>query len=79
MGSCLTLGMNYRGDTQADKARDFIGKGCPGGEQQGEGTQENCCGTWLTVSCFIGMGLVSGSSLANYLAQPVLGLAQGPS
>ena len=31
-----------RGDTCADKARDFIGKGRPGGEQQGKGTQENC-------------------------------------
>ena len=31
-----------RGDTCADKARDFIGKGHPGGEQRGKGTQENC-------------------------------------
>ena len=33
------------GDTCADKARDFIGKGHPGGEQSGKGTQENllCC------------------------------------
>ena len=30
------------GDTCADKARDFIGKGHPGGEQEGKGTQENC-------------------------------------
>ena len=27
--------------THADKARDFIGKGCPGGEQQGREAQEN--------------------------------------
>ena len=25
-----------------NKARDFIGKGCLGREQQGKGTQENC-------------------------------------
>ena len=31
-----------RGDACADKARDFIGKGHPGAEQEGEGTQENC-------------------------------------
>ena len=34
-----------RGDTCADKARDFIGKGHPGGEQEGKGTQENCSAT----------------------------------
>ena len=26
----------------ADKAKDFIGKGHPGGEEQGKGTHENC-------------------------------------
>ena len=30
------------GGTQVNKARDFIGKWCPGGEQLGKGTQENC-------------------------------------
>ena len=35
------------GDTRDDKARDFTGKGHPGGEQQGEGTQEDCCAAWL--------------------------------
>ena len=50
----------------ADKARDFIGKGHPGGEQQGKGPQENCSATWLAVSGFMVMGLVSGLSLANY-------------
>ena len=34
------------GDTCADKARDFIGKGHPGGEQEGKGTQENCSAMW---------------------------------
>ena len=31
------------GDMCADKARDFIGKEHPLGEQEGEGTQENSC------------------------------------
>ena len=38
----------------------------PGGEQQGKGTQENSSVTWLAVSGFMVMGLVSGSSLANH-------------
>ena len=38
-----------QGDTCADKARDFIGKGHPGGEQQGKGAQENHSATWLPV------------------------------
>ena len=54
------------GDTCADKARDFIGKGHPGGEQEGEGTQEKSSVTWLAVSGFIVMRLVSGLSLANH-------------
>ena len=43
-----------------------IGKGRLGGEQEGKGTLENCSATWLAVSGFIVMGLVSGLSLANY-------------
>ena len=53
------------GDTCADKAWDFIGRGHLGGEQEGKGTQENCSVTWLAVSGFLVMGLVSGLSLAN--------------
>ena len=49
-----------RGD-MADKARDFIGKGHPG-----KGTQENCSATWLPVSGFMVMALVSRLSLANH-------------
>ena len=46
MGSCLTLGNELSKEThRADKARDFIGKEHPGGEQQGKGTQENCSAT----------------------------------
>ena len=55
-----------RGDTHTDKARDFIGKGHPGREQQGEETQENCSSPWFRISGFMVMGLVSGLSLANH-------------
>ena len=33
LGSCLTLGKELSKETRADKTRDFIGKGHPGGEQ----------------------------------------------
>ena len=49
-----------RGDTCADKVRDSIGKGCPGGQQEGKGTQEDSSVTWLAVSGFMVKGLVSG-------------------
>ena len=54
------------GDTWADKATGFIGKGTPGREQWGKGTQENCSATWLPVSGFMVMGLVPRLSLANH-------------
>ena len=38
----------------------------PGGEQEGEGTQENCSAMCLAVSSFMVRGLVSGWSLANH-------------
>ena len=60
LGSSLTLGNELSEETHADKARDFIGKGHPGGEQEGKGTQENC-----SAACFMVMGLISGWSLAN--------------
>ena len=40
MGSCLTQKWTVQGDTHADKARDFTGKGPLGGEQEEEGTQK---------------------------------------
>ena len=66
MGSCLTLGRELSKETHADKVRDFIGRGHPGREQQGKGTQENCSATWLAVSGFVLMELVSGLSLVNH-------------
>ena len=53
-------------DTCADKARGFIGKGHPGGEQQGKGTHENCFAKQLAIWGIMVMGLVSGLSLANH-------------
>ena len=51
----------------ADKVRDFFGKECPGGEQEGKGIQEDCLATWLlTVLGFMVIMLVSGLSLANH-------------
>ena len=55
-----------QGDTCSDKARDFTGKGHPGREQEGKGTQEDCSATWLAVLGFMVMGLVSGLSSANH-------------
>ena len=57
-----------RGDTCTDKAKDFIGKGRPRGQQQGKGTWENCSTTWLKISGFMVMELISWLSLANHLA-----------
>ena len=53
------------GDTHADKVRDIIGKGQEG-EQEGQGIQEDCCATWLTVLAFMVTGLVSRLPLANH-------------
>ena len=66
LGSCLTLGNELSEETHADKARDFIGKGHPGGEQEGKGIQENCSAAWLAVLGFMVIGLVSGWFLANH-------------
>ena len=70
MGSCLTLRNELSVETQ--KARDFIEKGHQGREQQGKGTQENCSATWLVISGFMVMGLISGLSLASHLAWPIV-------
>ena len=43
------------------KQETLLGRG---GEQQSKGIQENCSVTWLTVSGFMVMGLVSWLSLA---------------
>ena len=53
-------------ETRADKARDFIGKGCLGREQEGKGTQKDCSAMWLAVLGFMVMGLVSRLSVVNH-------------
>ena len=62
MGSRLTLGNKLSEETHTLTKQKNTGKGRPGREQQGKGTQENCSATWLAVSGFMGMGLVSGLS-----------------
>ena len=57
-------------DTCADKAKDFIGKRCPGREQRDKGTQENCSAMWLSASGFMVMELISRLPLANHLLGP---------
>ena len=71
--------MNCLRHTRTDKAKDLIGKGRLGGEQQGKGPRENCSATWLTVSGLMVMELVSGLSLATHLSWPIFSLTQGPS
>ena len=66
MGSCLTLGNELFEERSAVQARGFIGKGCQGGGQEGEGNGENCSATCLIVSGFMVIGLVSGLSLASH-------------
>ena len=66
MDSCLTFGNKLFEERSAVQARDFIGKGCRGGRQEGEGNGENCSATWLTVSGFMVIGLVSGLSLSSH-------------
>ena len=66
LGSCLTLRNELSEETHADKARDFIGKGHLGGEQEGKGTQENRSAEWLAVWGCMVMGLVSGQSLGSH-------------
>ena len=58
------------------KQETLLGRGPPGGEQEGKGAPENCSVTWLAVPGFMVMGLVSGLSLARHLAWHIFGLTQ---
>ena len=66
MSSCLTLGNELSEERSAVQARGFIGKGCQGGGQEGDGNGENHSVMWLTVSGFMVIGLISGLSLARH-------------
>ena len=57
--------------------RENLLKGHPCRKQQGGGTQ-NYAAMSLAVSGLMGMGFISGLSLASCLALPILALAQGP-
>ena len=72
VGSCLTLGNELSKETHMLIKQKTIGKRLPGREQKGKGTQVNCSATWLTVSGFMVMGLVSGLSVASHLAWSIL-------
>ena len=61
------------------KQETLLGRGARVESNRVREPRENCSATWLAVSGFMGMGLVSGLSLASCLVQPLLGLAQGPS
>ena len=52
------------------KQEILLGKGHPGGEQEGKGSQENCSATWLEVSGFMAMMLVSRLFLAYHSDSP---------
>ena len=77
LDSCLTLGNELSKETHVltkqeillwEKQNEILlGKGHPGGEQEGKGTQENCSAIWLTVLGFMVMRLVSG--LSRHLIQ----------
>ena len=43
-----------------------MGRGLLGGEQEGQGTQEDCPASWFTVSGFMVRGLVSWLSPAHH-------------
>ena len=59
-GFCPVFRNELSEETRADKARDFIGKGSLGREQ------EDCSAMWLAFLGFMEMGLVSRLPLANH-------------
>ena len=66
MGPCRTLGNESSEETHV-KEGNLIGKGRPGRQQDGKGTQEDCSAMGLTGSGFMMVALVSGLSLARVL------------
>ena len=65
-GSCPTLRNELSKEMHVLTKQEILWEGHPGGEQEGQGTQGNCSATWLAVSGFMVMGLVSGLSLNNH-------------
>ena len=48
------------------KRETLLGRGHPGREQEGKGTQKHCSDTWLAVSGFMEMGFISRLSLTSH-------------
>ena len=48
------------------KQKTLLGRGTRAESSRVKGTQENCSTTWLTVSGFMVMGLISRLPLANH-------------
>ena len=64
LGSCLTLGNKLSKETHVLTKQDILlGKGT---QVESRRTQKNSSATWLTVSGFMMMGLVSWLSLAHH-------------
>ena len=59
--------MNCQGDTHADKARELIGKGHPGGDEEGKEKLKAFSAIWLPLASFMVRKLVLQLSLANIL------------
>ena len=72
LGSCLTLRNELSEETHVLTKQEILLERAPWGEQEGKRTQENSSVTWLALSGFTVMGLVSGLSLANHSDSRVL-------
>ena len=70
LDSCLTLTNELSKETHGlTEQKTLLGRGT---WAESSRVRENCSATWFIVSCFMGMGLVSGVSLANHLAWLIL-------
>ena len=67
LGSCLILGNELSEEThELSKQEILLGKGARAESSRVREPKANCSATWLTVSGFMVMGLVSRLSLANH-------------
>ena len=73
VGSCLTLRNELFEETQVlTKQETLLERGAQVESRKVRETQENGSATGFTVSGFMVMGLVSGLTLANHCAWPVV-------
>ena len=66
VGSCLTLRKEFSEETCGGQSKRLYWKRALGQRAAGQANQETCSATWLTVSGFLVMGLVSRLSVANH-------------